>query len=197
MTRTRTRFAYALLAVGGLVLAGCSQLDPAQKALAEVQAAVDSASEQAVKYIPEQFNAAKQGVADLKTAFDAKDYRTVIANAPAALAAAKQLAVAAAAKKDEVVKAATTDWASLSATLPALVATVKSRVDVLAKSKHLPAGVDLAAAKAALADATDGWAKAQAASAAGSVEDAAALARTVKEKALAAAQALNLKLPGA
>jgi hypothetical protein len=197
MIRTRTRFAYALLAIGGLVLAGCSQMDPAQKALAEVQATIDAASDQAGKYIPVQFNAAKQGVADLKAAFDAKDYRTVIANAPSVLATAKQLAVAAAAKKEEVVKAATADWASLSASLPALVATVKSRVDVLGKSKHLPAGVDLAAAKSALADATDGWAKAQAASASGNVEDAASLARTVKAKALAAAQALNLKLPGA
>ncbi len=197
MIRTKTRFALALLAVGGLMLAGCSQMDPAQKALAEVQTAVDAASDQAGKYIPEQFNAAKQGVAELQSAFDAKDYRTVIAKAPGALAAAKQLAVAAAAKKEEVVKAATADWASLSGSLPALVATVKNRVDALGKSKHLPAGVDLAAAKAALADATDSWTKAQAASTAGNVEDAASLAHTVKAKAMAAAQALGLKLPGA
>jgi hypothetical protein len=74
---------------------------------------------------------------------------------------------------------------------------VKSRVDVLSKSKKLPEGVDLAAAKTALADATEGWAKAQAASTGGNVEEAVNMAKMVKEKASAAAAALKMAMPGA
>jgi hypothetical protein len=197
MFRKTTSLTYALLAVGSLLVAACSQMEPAQQALAGVESAVNAAGDQAQKYIPEQYAKAQASLADLKKSFDAKDYKAVIANAPAALSAAKDLAAAAAAKKEEVIKMATSDWASLSAAVPGLVAAVQSRVNVLGKSKHPPAGVDLNAAKAALTEATEGWAKAQAASTAGNVEDAAALARTVKEKATAAATALKLKLPGA
>jgi len=61
----------------------------------------------------------------------------------------------------------------------------------------VPSGVDLNAAKSALKEATEGWTKAQAAQAAGNIEDAASMAQMVKDKATAAAAALKLKLPGA
>jgi hypothetical protein len=197
MNRKITSMTIALLAAGGLLLAGCSQMEPAQQALAGVESAVNTAGDQAAKYIPEQYAAAQASVASLKKSFEDKDYKAVVANAPAALAAAKDLAGAAAAKKEEVVKLATSNWATLSAAVPGLVAAVQSRVNVLGKSHHLPAGVDLNAAKAALTAATEGWTKAQAASTAGNVEDAASLAQMVKDKATAAAAALQLKLPGA
>jgi hypothetical protein len=68
---------------------------------------------------------------------------------------------------------------------------------VLGKSKHLPAGVDLEAAKSGLADATSLWEKAQAAFTGGNVEDAVNAAKDTKVKAEAAAAALKLTLPGA
>lgn len=194
MIRKSASVAYALLAVGSLLLAGCSQLEPAKQAIAGVEQAIDAASAEAGKYVPDQLASAKASLAELKTAFDAKDYATVVAKAPAALESAKALAAAAVVKKDEAIKAATAQWGTLSTAVPAMVAAVKSRVDAL--GKHAPKGVDLAAAKASLAEATEGWAKAQAASAAGNVEDAASLAQGVKDKALAAAQALKLKLAG-
>jgi hypothetical protein len=100
-------------------------------------------------------------------------------------------------KKEEAMKALTGDWTSMSAALPQLVASVKSRVDMLSKSHHPPAGVDLAAAKTNLADATTMWGKAQAAFSSNNVEEAVNAAREVKAKAEAAAAALKMKLPGA
>lgn len=186
------------VAVAGLMLAACaSQMEPAKQAIDGIESAVSAASADAGKYIPEQLSGVQSKLAGLKASFDKKDYKAVLAGAPAVLTEAQGLAAAAAAKKDEVLKALGTEWTTLSGSLPGLVAAVKSRVDVLSKSRKPPAGVDLAAAKAALADATDGWAKAQAASTSGNVEEAVNLARTVKDKATAAATALKLQLPGA
>jgi hypothetical protein len=189
---------FLLTAVTILVVACASQMEPAQKALDGIASAISAAeSAGAAKYIPEQFSATQAKLADLKAAFDKKDYASVLKGAPALLTEAQSLVGAAAAKKDEVVKAATETWTTLSASLPQLIATVKSRVDVLSKSKHAPAGVDLEAAKTGLADATALWDKAQAAFNGGNVEDAVAAANDVKAKAEAAAAALKLTLPAA
>jgi hypothetical protein len=195
MKTVRQSLLLGTLAAVGLLLAGCSQLEPARTAIAGVESAISAASAEAGKYIPSDLEAANGKLAELKKAFDAKDYKSVIASAPAALESAKGLVAAAAAKKDEVVKMATADWGTLSASLPGMVQTLTTRVNTLGKSKSPPAGYE--AAKMALSEATEGWTQAQAAQAAGNVEDAAALARTVKDKAAAAFTALGMQMPGA
>jgi hypothetical protein len=197
MNRKTTTITAALFALGCLLLAGCSQMEPAQQALAGVETALNAAGDQAAKYIPEQYAKVKASVDELKKSFDAKDYKAVLANAPAVLSAAKELGTTAAAKKDEAVKMATAEWTSLTAAVPGLIAAVQSRVNVLGNSKHPPSGVDLNTAKASLSEATAGWSKAQSAATAGSIDDAAALGRAAKDSATTAAAALKLKLPGA
>ena len=178
-----------------LLLAACAnQMEPAQKALDGIDSAVSAASAEAGKYIPDELAAVQAKVTDLKASFDKKDYAAVLAGAPALLSEAQGLLGAAAIKKDEVIKAMGGEWTSLAASLPGLVSAVTSRVNVLSKSKHLPEGVDLASAKTGLADATSLWSKAQAAFAAGNVEEAVTTARDVKAKAEAAAAAIKLTL---
>ena len=181
-----------------LLLAACaSQMEPAQTAIAGIESAISSASADASKYIPDQLSGVQAKLADLKADFDKKDYKAVLAGAPALLSEAQGLLGAAAMKKEAVMKALSADWTGMAASLPQLVATVKSRVDMLSKSHHAPAGVDLAAAKTNLADATTLWGKAQAAFSANNVEEAVNAAKEVKAKAEAAAAALKMKLPGA
>jgi hypothetical protein len=188
----------ALAAVAVLAVACANRMEPAQKALDGLGNAMTAAeSAGASKYVPEQYSAVQGKLTELKAAFDKKDYAAVLKGAPALLTEAQSLVGAAAAKKDEIVKAAIADWPTLSAAVTQLVGAVKSRVDVLGKSKHLPEGVDLAAAKSGLADATSLWEKAQAAATAGNYEDAVSAARDTKAKAEAAAAALKLTLPGA
>jgi len=186
-----------------LLLAGCaSQMEPAKKAIADIEAAIAAAGPDASQYIPDQLGAVNQQLSDLKAKFDQKDYKGVIAAAPAVLAQAQGLAGAATSAKEaaEAAKAAAmealaAEWTTLSAAVPAQVAAIESRVNILSKSKKLPANLDQAAfdsAKAGLADAKSLWDQATAAQASGNLEAAVTAGRQAKEKADAALAALGM-----
>jgi hypothetical protein len=201
--KPRTLFTgFLSMVFAALLLAGCAnQMEPAKKAIADIEAAIAAAPD-AAQYIPEQLGGVTQKLADLKTKFDQKDYKGVIATAPALLAEAQGLAGAAAsAKADaEAAKAAAlealgAEWSTLSAALPAQVAAIESRVNILSKSKKLPANLDAAtfdSVKTGLTDAKALWDQATAAQTAGNVEAAVTAARQVKEKADAAMAALGM-----
>jgi hypothetical protein len=174
------------MALAALLLVGCAnQMEPAQKAIADVEAAIAAAGADAAQYIPDQLQAVTGQLADLKAKFDKKDYKGVIAAAPALLTQAQGLAGAAATARE----------AAEAGTLPAAVAAIDSRVNILSKSKKLPANLDPAtfeSVKTGLADAKTLWDQATAAQASGNVEGAVTAARQVKEKADAALAALGM-----
>jgi pyruvate/2-oxoglutarate dehydrogenase complex dihydrolipoamide dehydrogenase (E3) component len=69
--------------------------------------------------------------------------------------------------------------------VPQAVAAIQSRVDILSKSKKLPAGMDAATlenVKTSLAEANSTWAQATQAQAAGDLEQAVTLAQQVKTR---------------
>jgi hypothetical protein len=179
-----TRFIALVLAA--FAIAGCAnKMAPAQKAIADIEAAVAAAGEDATKYIPEQVQAVNDQVANLKAMFDKKDYKGVLAAAPAALTQAQGLTSAAAAKKTEMMDAYAGEWSTLSSSVPEAVAAIQSRVDVLSKSKKLPAGMDAAtldSVKTSLAEANTMWSQATEAQAAGDLEQAVTLAQQVKTR---------------
>jgi hypothetical protein len=178
---------FVSLALAAFLLAGCAnQMEPAKKAIEGIEAAVAAAGPDATKYIPDEVQAVTSQISDLKMKFDQKDYKGVLAAAPAVLAQAQALAASAAAKKAKMLEALTGEWSGLAASLPAQVAAIQGRVDALSKAKKLPAGIDAAAleaAKASLTDATTLWGQATAAQAAGDMQQAVTLAKQVKEKA--------------
>lgn len=188
------------MALAALLLVGCAnQMEPAKKAIADVEAAIAAAGPDAAQYIPDQLQAVTGQLADLKAQFDKKDYKGVIATAPALLTQAQSLAGAAAsareAAKAAALEAMNAEWTALSGTLPAAVAAIESRVNILSKSKKLPANLDAAtfeSVKTGLADAKTLWDQATAAQASGNVEAAVTAARQVKEKADAALVALGM-----
>jgi len=180
-----TRF--LALAFTALLVAGCAnKMAPAQKAIADIEAAVAAAGDDAAKYTPEQVQAVTDQVANLKAMFDKKDYKGVLAAAPAALTQAQGLASAAAAKKTEMMDMYAGEWSTLADSVPQAVAAIQSRVDILSKSKKLPAGMDAATldgVKTGLDEANSLWAQATSAQAAGDLEQAVSLAQQVKSKA--------------
>jgi hypothetical protein len=193
---------YAVIAAAAIILTACAgQKAPAQKLLGDIEATVTAASTEAAKYVPDQLADVQSKFAALKASYDKQDYAAVVTGAPAVLTAAQGLATAAAAKKDEVLKALNDEWTGLSGSVSGAITAIQSRMELLSKksSKKMPAGIDLAAAKSGLNDATSLWSKAQAAFAAGNLEEAVSTAKDVKGRidALASSLKLDLAAPAA
>ena len=207
----KSRAALYLLLALGVALTGCSnQMEPAKKALSEIEMAVASVGPDAQRYIPDQVKAVNDQLANLKAKFDQKDYAAVISGAPAVLAKAQALIAA----KDGAVKEAlakeaadmaarqaaeaqslAADWQTLSDALPKQIAALDSRLTMLAKSKKLPANLTkdaLTSAQSAVADAKTSWTAATAAQTSGDVRNAVAAARQAKDKADAAMASLGM-----
>jgi hypothetical protein len=198
--KTRSVFTTFLsMAFAALLMVGCAnQMEPAKKAIADIEAAIAAAPD-ASQYVPDQLQAVSSKLLDLKAKFDQKDYKGVLAAAPALLTEAQGLAGAAASAKEAAMaaelEAMNAEWAALSASLPAAVEAIESRVNILSKSKKLPANLDAAtfeSVQTGLADAKSLWEQATAAQASGNMEAAVTAARQVKEKADAALAALGM-----
>jgi hypothetical protein len=187
-----------LALAAGLALAACaSQMEPARKMLADVEAAVTAAGADAQQYVPEQAAAVQAKLAELKAAFDRRDYKAVIAGAPALLNEAKGLADAAAAKKKEVLEALGAEWTRLAAQVPQSISAVEARLAALAKERKLPPGVTkdgVAAAKSGLADAEAAWNSAKSAFGEGKVQAALDQAKSVEARLAEVAAKLGLNL---
>jgi len=189
---------YVLIGAATILLAACAgQKEPAQKLLQDIDSTVTAASAEAAKYVPDRLADVQSKLAALKASFDKQDYAAVLTGAPPVLNAAQDLATAAATKKDEVLKSLSDSWSVLAASIPDEVAAVQARIDLLGKKsgKKMAAGIDLDAAKAAQGDAGSLWSKAQAAFAAGNLDEAVSTAKAVQAKIAGAAASLKLNLP--
>jgi len=184
-----------MLIVLVLFAAACaSDTKPAEEAIKAAESAIDAARGEAMKYIPDQVQALEDELKAAKDAFARKDYKTALNAAKDLPTKAKDLAAAAAAKKEELTKA----WEEMSGGLPKMVEAIKSRVDVLSKSKKLPANLDKAAldgVKAGLSEVAGMWNEAQSAFSGGNLADAVSKAETVKEKAVEMMNTLGMQVP--
>jgi hypothetical protein len=187
----------ALCLAALVLLSACaSDKAPAEQAVKAAEAAVAEVKAEAAKWVPDQARSLDAALASVKDKFAKGEYKAVLTEAPALATQAKSVAAAAAAKKAELSKS----WEAMSAGLPKMIDAVKSRVDILSKSKKLPANVTkekLDTAKADLAAATQGWTDAMAAYSGGNVADAVAKGNTVKQKTVEALEALGMPVPPA
>jgi hypothetical protein len=186
----------AVLLAGLMMVVGCSRdKEPAEAAIKAAEAAVGAAKAEAAKYVPDQVKGVEDALKAAKDAFEKKEYTQALTAAKDLPAKAKDLSTAAAAKKAELTKA----WEEMAAGLPKVVEAIKSRVDILSKSKKLPANLDKAkfeGAKADLAEITQTWTDADNAFKGGNITDALAKANTVKAKATEIMTTLGMQAPG-
>jgi major membrane immunogen (membrane-anchored lipoprotein) len=185
-----------ILAATLLTACGSADKGPAETAIKAAEAAVSTAKAEVSKYLPDQANSLDSALTAVKEKFAKGDYKAVLTDAQALTSKAQELASAAAAKKAELTKS----WQDMSAGLPKVVDAIKSRVDILSQSKKLPAGMTkekLAEAKTGLAEITQQWTEATAASTGGNLMDAIAKATAVKRKAAEVLTALNMPVPEA
>ena len=118
----------------------------------------------------------------------------MLKEAPEVLAAARELPVAAAARRDELQAALRQDWDRLNAAVPAGIEAVGSRLERVARSKPLPAGVTLAvidSARGGIDDARGLWERALAEQAANRLEEAVTLGTQALERSRSVAAALG------
>jgi hypothetical protein len=158
-----------------LVLAACSQKDPAQEAITAAENALNAVYEDAEKYIPERYAEVKKDLETARAAFGEERYADAIAAVKDLPAEAEALAREAAAAKQERIAELEADWARLSGSLPELLAGIGGRLEELGKLRRLPEGMDrqlLDEANAALASARKAWEDAGAAHARGDLEAA-------------------------
>jgi hypothetical protein len=185
-----TKSKWLAASVTALIVFGCtSQKEPAERAVANIDAALGTAHDSAAKYAPDGLQSVEAQVATLKDNLSKGDYKKVLADAPAATTAVTNLQQTAIAKQEEAdTKLAQTkqQWRTLSVDVPKRVAAIQSRVDELSKSRRLPKGVSKASfesAKASLDSLNSAWTDATSAVANEDYAGGVAKGQAVKDKA--------------
>jgi DNA repair exonuclease SbcCD ATPase subunit len=179
------------------LVAGCGQDKKlAETALQAAEQAVNSARADAEKYAPDQLKGVVDAFAAAQASFDKGDYQAAQSAFQDLVGKAKAVLEAASAKKTEL----TASWQEMSAGVPQMVETAKSRIEALLKSKKLPAGVKPGAldeARAALDTLIKDWTEASDASKAGNLSDAVTKATAIKNKLSEILEALGAKTASA
>lgn len=176
-------------AAAALVLAACAnQQEPAQKALAQVEASLAEVRADAEKYAAEQLANVDEGIKMLKSNMAHKDYRGVMMNAPSVSKSIDDLKATVAANKAEAeanLAAAQAEWSELTASVPPMVDALQKRVDTLTKTRKLPKDMDQAAFDAArngFEQLKTSWTEASADFAGGKAAEALRKARAAKAR---------------
>ncbi len=197
MNKAISKWTTVLLAA--LMLAACAgQKEPANRAVAAIEASVAALRADATKYASAELEQVEAGLASLKDQLAKEDYKGVVAAAPAVSAQVASLQQTVVAKRGEAqaaMAAASEEWRTLSADVPKLVDAVQSRVDILSQSKKLPKNVSkdaFAAAQSGLEAAKSSWAEATTAFGAGDPVKAVELAKSARDSGTAALQSLGM-----
>ena len=190
MWPTRGRSGASLVLTAAL-LAGCaSEIEPAQRAISDIEATVSAAAPEAQIYVPAQLADVRTKLGELKAAFERREYSAILARAPTVMSAAQLLAGEAAAKKAEVTKALDVQWSQLATGITQNLTIIQNRIDLQSanasrlstqKPRKTAKGrasgkpesdSDLDAARVRLSNAASLWSKSQAAYATGNLAEA-------------------------
>jgi hypothetical protein len=178
---------FAVLAAASLVLAACTnQKEPAEQTFAKIESSLAEFHADAERYASEELKDVDADVANMRKNLAKQDYGAVIMAAPSvssSIAALKETVAQRKADAEQMIAAAQTEWADLSANVPKAVETLQARVDQLSKTRKLPKGLDKAgfdAAKTDFENLKTEWTQASAEFAEGKVADAVRKARAIK-----------------
>jgi len=183
----------ALVCCLGLISCSTAKA-PAEAAIKAAEEAIAGVKTDASAYVPDQLKEVEDSLAAAKESFQKGEYEKALTGVKDLSAKAKDLATAAASKKEELAKS----WQDMSGGLPKMVEAIQSRVNILSKSRKLPAGIDkdkFDSAKTELAAITQTWTEASNAYSSGNLMDAVSKAKTVKDKAVEIMNAIGMKAP--
>lgn len=175
--------AIGLLASMLLVAGGCSRgKDEATRAVSAAEASLSGIREDAAKYMPSELQSVESSLTALKDNLAKGEYKQVVANAPGLTSSIDSLKSGVAAKVDEA-KAAASEWTTYVAAVPQMVTALQSRIDILAKSKRYPKGLDarsFGTLQSDFANMKSDWDAAMNSSTGGNPVDAVARAKSAK-----------------
>jgi hypothetical protein len=178
----------SMLLMAVLLVACASQKEPAQKAVAQIEASIASLKEDASKYASTELQGVEASLGELKDKLAQGDYKAVLADVPRLQAAVSALQTTVSEQKanaEAAMAAAREQWTSLSTDVPKMVAAIQSRVDILGKSRKLPKNVSQSAfdsARAGLDYMKSTWNDATTAFTSGDAVSAVDKANAVKQK---------------
>jgi|SRR5882672_1539510 len=200
MTTTGSRRHWIALLLLSTVLGACGgQKEPAQKAVADAEAAVTAVRDDAGSLAPDDLKSLDESVAALKADFARKDFKAVLAAAPLLMTRIGAIQETVSAKKAEQavhVGQLTASWHALSTEVPEIVEAVNARVDSLARTKKFPAGMSVSSfenTRAAATEMTQSWQKALGAFANSNMEEAVGSAQAAKQKGADVMNTLGMK----
>jgi len=188
------------LAAAAILAACANQKEPAEQAVAKIDASLNEIRSDAQQYAAEQLQTVDTSVTRLKENLAKKDYRAVVMGAPAVSSevdALKEQVATAKADAEATLAAAQTEWNDLTASVPPMVEKLQARVDQLSKSRKYPKGMDKAgfdSAKANFESLKTEWTEAGSEFASGQAATAVRKARGAKAKAEELINALEVKV---
>jgi HEPN domain-containing protein len=171
---------------------GGAEKEATEGAINGAQTAINAASSEAAKYVPDQLKSAQDTLRNAKDALAKGDYSAALSGAKDAAKKASDMVAAAAAKKQELMK----DWTSLSASMPKSMEQIKARMDAYSHGARMPEGTDksvLATAKDQYAQLKQAWADATAAAQSGNLGEAMQKAAGIKDMLAKLKEMLGIK----
>jgi len=181
------------LAIGAGACA--NQKGPAQAAIKNAQDAFAPVTAEAQKYVPDQATAIQTSIAVAKDTFDKGDYAGALTKAQGVLPQISALGSAIALKKTQL----TSQWATMAEGMPKMLEALKSRLDILSKSKALPAGLTKLTvdnAKSSVDSASRTFEDAKASAASGDVATAVSNVTISRGRLIEVMRSLNMTVPG-
>jgi DNA repair exonuclease SbcCD ATPase subunit len=195
MTQLYKAFLTATLAALCLGLAACaSQKEPAEQALAALEAKFKESGADVQKYLPERYAEVEKNLADLRDSMAKKSYGDVVTGAAAAQDALKRAVADARVAHAQAVAAMEDEWNSLVKEMPAMISAMDKKI--AAQRGKAPKGMTPEAWKQTIAEydaARESWSKGAAEMTRANFEATVAAARDAKAKIAAIMQSLDVK----
>jgi hypothetical protein len=194
--KSKTCLVPVLFVVICIFLMSCAAAnkEPAAAAIKAAEDAYNTVKAEVVKYFPNEAKGVEDAIKAAKENYEKGNFDAALETAKAIPARVMALASATAARKAELTKS----WEEISGGMPAMLDSIKDKIAALSASRKLPKNMDKAKLESARTDyeaVAKMWDEAKAAFSGGSMTDALAKAKTVREKALEVMMTLGMPVP--